>query len=126
MNPATTNEKSAIKTFHTPEKVQHLVPNLQAESRERYVVEWGGRVTDGALVFHFFPPLNQQGALGKWGNSDMDKRLEKSIPEVFDTNRITAGFESDWDSFFIIAGGYASVLSPRMLVKKFLDAIDAD
>jgi len=78
------------------------------------------------MIFHFFPPLQPNGKIGKWPNtSRMDKRLEKAMPEVFDVQRLTAGFEESWDSFFVIAGGYASSLDPRLLAQKFFDAIDA-
>jgi hypothetical protein len=125
-NAATAEESTAIRSFHTPERIQRTVPNLQAESRKRYIVEWGGRVTDGALILHFFPPLTPEGDIGVWpDDSDMDKRLEKAIPAIFDTNRVTAGFEPEWDSFYIIAGGYAASLGVRLLVKRFLDAVDS-
>jgi hypothetical protein len=129
MNPgkaSTSTERDAMKTFHTPEKIQHVIPNLKAEARENYVVEWGARVTDGALVFHFFPPLLVNGQLGKWPHdSIMDKRLEHAIPAVFDTGRVTAGYEKDWESFYIIAGGYASSLDARLLAKRLFDAADS-
>jgi hypothetical protein len=125
-NPSTNQERSALRTFHTPEKIQHVIPNLKAEARGDYVVEWGARVTDGALVFHFFPPLLTNGQIGKWpADSTMDKKLERAIPEVFDVGRITAGYEKDWDSFYVIAGGYASSLDARLLAKRFFDAVDS-
>lgn len=89
-----------------------------AETRNDYVAEWGVRLDDHALVIHFYQIPDQD-----W-SPDMDKRLDRALPKVFDIKRITAGFEKDKNSFYVIAGRYGDVPDTRLLVKRFLDAVD--
>lgn len=108
------------------DSLQEDVPDRQAISREKYVADWGVRVSDNALVLHFFPPLTAEGKISEdWDYTyEMDKRLERAIPSVFDVSRVTAGFEKEYNSFFIIVGGGGSVLDVRLFVQRFLDAVD--
>jgi hypothetical protein len=100
--------------------IARQVPDFQAEDRPKYLVEYGVRITDQALVFHFYPK-------GEDWDPDwkMDKRLEHAIPEVFQIERIGTDYVMEYSSFCVIAGGYGSVPDPRLLAKRFLDAVDA-
>lgn len=101
-----------------PANVQPSVVFL-SEVRDNYIAEYGVREDDDALVIHFFPP--EQGWNTEYG---IDKRLERAIQEILDTSRVTATYEPEVDSFCIVAGQYGSVPDFRMLVKRFLDAVD--
>lgn len=109
-----------------PAAVEPDLANTQAETRERYTVEFGQRNSDNALVFHFYPPLDESGSIGEWPvGSDMDKRLERVLPRFFNTSNLTAGYEDEYDSFFIIVGGLAAP-DLRLLSAQFFDALDED
>jgi len=111
----------------TETPIREDVPNREAGAYEKFVVDWGVRLTDRALVMHFYPPLNSEGKISDdWDASyEMDKRLDRAMPQVFDVSRITAGFEREFNSFFVIVGGGGQVLDVRLLVQRFLDAIQA-
>jgi len=110
-----------------PMGVEAVIPDPKAEARLHYVANYGRRITDGALVFHLFPPLTDAGSIGEWGeDSTITQRLERAIPATFDVDRVTAGYEETMDSFYVICGGYGDVPDMRLLIKRFLDAIDVD
>lgn len=100
------------------------LPDLSAVARAKYTLEWGVRQSDGALVIHLFPPI-ADGKVADWDYAyAMDKRLDYAIPEVFDTTMVNAGFEKEYNSFYIIV---KAILAPdlRLLIQKFLDLIEA-
>jgi hypothetical protein len=107
--------------------LQEDVPNREAEPRAHFIADWGIRLTDGALVIHLFPPLDASGKISEdWDYSyELNKRLDRAIPQCFDVSNVTAGYESEYSSFFVIVGGGALSLDPRLVVKRFLDAIEA-
>lgn len=98
------------------------LPDLQAIAREKYTMEWGVRESDGSLVLHFFPPLANDTIASEW-DYDMDKRLDVAIPQVFDVSGVNAGFETTYNSFYIIVRG---IIAPdlRLLVQRFLELIE--
>jgi hypothetical protein len=106
--------------------IREDVPDRKAEAREHFVADWGIRVTDNALVIHLFPPLDDTGSLSEeWeAGYQMDKRLDRAMPAVFDVSNLTAGFEPMYNSFYIIVGSGGLTFDPRLLVRRFLDAIE--
>lgn len=105
---------------------QDTLPDRQGDKRETFFAEWGVRADDGALVIHIFPPVNSDGEFMGWPeNSTMDTDIKHAIDETFDVNRVTAGYQPEQTSFYIIAGGYGEVLDVRLLVQKFLERIEA-
>lgn len=98
--------------------------DLQAMVREHFTVEWGIRASDGALVLHFFPEVEGDNVASSWNEAyKMDKRLEYALPLRFDTTKLTAGFEKDYNSFYVIVAGLVS-LDLRLLVQTFLETIE--
>lgn len=109
--------------FRDEQAISRDIPDSVVEQRERgYLVEYGVRVNDNAMVFHFFPiPDN----LDAWKRLEMPKRLEAALPQCFELSRVTAGYEPEYDSFYVIAGGYGNVPDPRGLAHRFLSRVDA-
>lgn len=105
------------------QRVTRDIPNATVEQRELgYLVESGVRATDSALVIHLFPLPSSD---SPWQRLEMTRRLERALPQVFDTTRLSAGYTEEFDSFYVIAGGYGNVPDHRGLVRKFLSVLDA-
>lgn len=109
-----------------PAHVQDALPDRQGDERETFFAEWGVRKDDGALVIHIFPPINEEGEFLEWPEgSTLDAQVKRAIDDTFDVRRVTAGYQPEQTSFYIIAGGYGEVLDVRLLVEKFLERIEA-
>jgi hypothetical protein len=99
------------------------LPDLSAIARDQYTLEWGVRQSDGSLVIHIFPPI-VEGKVADWNYPyAMDKRLDHAIPQIFDTSMVNAGFEKEYNSFYIIV---KAILAPdlRLLIQRFLELIE--
>ena len=108
--------------FEGERPIQTQVREFFAEERQNYIVEWGVRVVDSALILHFYPPKD----VGGWELSyDMPKRLEHAIREHTNVDQVTCGFVDEYASFFVIAGGYGAGPDQRPFMKTFLDALDS-
>ena len=106
--------------------IQTQVKEFFASDRGNYLAEWGVRITDRALIFHFYPPKGEDGEeLGWSGGFDMPNRLKAAMDAVFDVARLSTGFVDEAASFYVIAGGYGRGFDPRPLAERFLDQIDA-
>lgn len=97
------------------------LPNPLAKETANYVVEYGIRPDDGALVFHFFPARGEDWDLGY----QMNKRLERALHEVFGRKAARADFVDELRSFCVIVWGMASVPDPMSAAATFFDSIDA-
>lgn len=97
------------------------VPNPLAKDTKNYLVEYGVRIDDGAMVFHFFVPKDRN----DWDPAyAMDKRLERAIPACFSVERVSADFAREMNSFNVIVGGLGASPDPWPLVEKFFQALD--
>lgn len=106
------------------EAIRPDVPNRQAIAREKFTLEWGVRETDGALVIHIFPHIVGDDISKEWDMSyKMDKRLEHAIPSIFNTASVNAGFESAYNSFYVIVKAVISA-DLRLLVQKFVSLVE--
>lgn len=106
------------------EAIRPDLPNCQAISREKYTLEWGVRESDGSLVLHLFPHIVGDNVASDWDYSyAMDKRLDYAIPQIFDVTTVNAGFEPEYNSFYIVV---KAVIVPdlRLLVQRFLELIE--
>lgn len=124
----TTDERSAFGDgsllSSEGERVRSDLPEMQALSREKFTVEWGVRERDHALVIHLFPHIVGDNVSDTWDPTyAMDKRLDYAIPQMFDPKMVNAGFETSFNSFYIIV---ANVIVPdlRLLVQRFLEKIE--
>lgn len=98
------------------------VPNPLARDTKDYLVEYGVRVDDKAMVFHFFSPKDQT----TWDPAaKMDQRLKRAIDACFQVKDVTAGFAVELDSFYVIVGGLGAAPDPWGLVEKFFRVLDA-
>lgn len=110
--------------------LRDAIPNRQAKQTVNYVVEYGVREDDGAMIFHFYPPGTDWSKyppekLGVWSPTyGMDRRLEAAMPAIFDTRFIKATFTEEMQSFCIIVHGLGRSPDPWPLVNRFLDRID--
>jgi hypothetical protein len=98
----------------------HL-PELLAKDTPNYLVEYGIRYDDGAMVFHFFPPKHRTSWDPSWS---LARRLELAMPLCFDTAKLSAGFVEELNSFYVIVGGLGTVPDPWITVERFFRAID--
>ena len=97
------------------------IPDLLAKDTSHYLVEYGVRVDNTDMVFHFFPPKSKK----TWDPGyKMDKRLEAATKQCFDRFHYSAGFVVEMDSFYVVIKGLGSVPDPWYLVEKFFAAID--
>jgi hypothetical protein len=122
-NPATDEIKN-IAQLSEEERIRPDLPEMQAIARPRYTMEWGVRERDNALVIHIFPQIEGDNVADKWDETyAMDKRLDYAIPQMFEVPNVHAGFEAEFNSFFIIVQG---VIAPdlRLLVQRFLEQIE--
>lgn len=109
-----------------PQQVMDVIPARQGAFHDLFFAEWGVRVTDDALIIHIYPPTIEGDDFTDWPtDSVMDKALEAALPQTFSPDRLTAGYEPEQKSFYVIAGGYGQVLDPRMLVEKFFERLEA-
>jgi hypothetical protein len=98
------------------------IPNPLAQDTKNFLVEYGVRLDDQAMVFHFFSPKDAV----TWDPTyRMDARLKRAIDGSFDVSRVTAGFAPDVDSFYVIVGGLGASPDPWTLAERFLASIDA-
>ncbi len=87
---------------------------------------------DGDIVFHFFVSdeihyLPKKEVLQYWTES-FPEALEQIAPAIFkDKGRLQATYISDYglNSWWLRAGGFASVVDPTALCEKFFDALDS-
>lgn len=101
--------------------LQAHVPNPLALESRHFLVEYGIRADDQAMVFHFFSPRNAD----TWdADYKMDERLKRAIDANFDTRKVSAGFVSEMDSFYVIVGGLGSSPDPWPLVARFLRDVE--
>lgn len=115
----TTLTDAALQDINGSSLLQSL-PDPLAKETPHYLAEYGLRVDDGALVFHFFPPRGDG-----WDPSyQMDKRLERAIAEVFDVQRVSADYAEEIKSFCVIFGGAARAPDPLALASLFFAQIE--
>lgn len=116
----TTLTEAALQDVSAGSLMQAL-PDPLAKETQNYIVEYGLRLDDGALVFHFFPAEGES-----WDPAyKMDQRLERAIRETFDTNRVSADYQEEVRSFCVIFGGAARAPDPLALAPMFFEWIDA-
>jgi hypothetical protein len=85
-------------------------------------VEYGVRLDDKAMVFHFYPPKDKS----TWDPaSKMDARLKSAIDSCFRVEKVTAGFAAELDSFYVIVGDLGAAPDPWTLVERFFRVLDA-
>lgn len=107
-----------------PQAIRPDLADCQAIARDKYTLEWGVRETDSALVLHLFPHIEGDNFAKEWDpDYAMDKRLDYAIPQLFDTTMVNAGFEPEYNSFYIIV---RAILAPdlRLLIHRFLELIE--
>ena len=98
------------------------IPNPLAMDTPNFLVEYGIRVDDQAVVFHFFSAKNRT----SWDPEyKMDVRLQRGVDRNFDTTKVTCGFAVEMDSFYVIVGGLGAGPDPWPLVERFLFDVQA-
>ena len=99
-----------------------VIPNPLAMEAEGFLVEYGVRIDDQAMVFHFFSPKDA----ATWDEKyRMDARLKRAIDSNFDTRKITCGYVREMDSFYVIVGGLGSGPDPWPLAERFLRDVES-
>lgn len=98
------------------------IPNPLAMDTPNFLVEYGIRADDQAVVFHFFSAKDKP----TWDLSyKMDERLRRAIDTNFDTRKVTCGYAVEMDSFYVIVGGLGAGPDPWSLVARFLSDVQA-
>jgi hypothetical protein len=98
------------------------IPERLAKEAPNYLVEYGIRFDDAAMVFHFFPPMHRQDWDPEW---KMNERLERAIAETFDTDLVSADYADEVRSFCVIVRGLGCAPDPFPLVELFFERIDS-
>lgn len=97
--------------------LQTHIPDKQTVTTRKYAVQYGKRVDDGAVVFHFFP------ANHAWDLAyEMPRRLEDSIKKHLSRFPVHTSFIEELNSFCVIAA-IGSSLDPELLTTRFLNEI---
>lgn len=98
------------------------IPNAQSHIAEKFLVTYGVRTDDDAMIFHFFAPVGED-----WDPAfGMTDRLNYVTPKFYplDQYKVKGGFTSEMDSYFVIVPGAGSTITdPLQTAKKYLNAI---
>ncbi len=98
------------------------IPAPLALDTASFLVEYGIRADDSAMVFHFFSPKGEN----EWSPAyRMDARLKRAIDGNFDPKKVSCGYAREMDSFYVIVGGLGDGPDPWTLVERFFCDLDA-
>lgn len=98
------------------------IPAPLALDTATFMVEYGIRSDDSAVVFHFFSPKE----VNEWSDDyHMDIRLKRAIDKNFDVTKVSCGYAKEMDSFYVIVGGLGDGPDPWTLVERFFRDVDA-
>lgn len=99
------------------------LPDLLGRSSPNYDVEYGTRVSDNALVFHFFPPGWAEGKERDWPDwTKFRDSLEQAILACFPVYE--AGYVRELKSFFVILRAKPSVPDLNALLERFFSLLE--
>jgi len=107
------------------------IPGRLMKQTQNYHVEYGVRIDDNAMIFHFYPPDTDwtyypPTTPGSWAAAyAMNDRLERAMPKVFDVKFLKASFTELNQSFCIIAKGVGASPDPFYFAHRFFEEIDA-
>lgn len=96
--------------------LMHAIPDPLARDTRHFLVEYGVRIDDSAIVFHFFSPKD-----GDW-NPAFHQHLEKAL-QLLPTTSMTAGYAPEVDSFYVIVGGLGASPDPWPTIEKFFSEL---
>lgn len=125
-NRSTEDKVSAEDLHHANFQDVHTGSVADAVSRlahkgEGFLCEYGPRIDDDALVFHFYPPLDKT-----WDPAyAMDKRLSSAIHSTLQASKYQAGYAEEMESFYVIVFGAMLAPDPWSLCAMFFDAIES-
>ncbi len=103
------------------EALKTHIPNLLAKDTKNYLVEYGVRIDDDAMVFHFFSAKDAD----DWDpDYRMNDRLEAAIRACFNTDKVVAEYIEDMQSFCIIVHDLGAAPDPWPMVARFFDSIE--
>jgi hypothetical protein len=98
------------------------VPNPLALDTPNFLVEYGVRLDDQAMVFHFFSAKDRP----TWDPTyHMEQRLKRAVDKNFDTQKVSCGYALEMDSFYVIVGGLGAGPDPLPLAERFLRDVEA-
>jgi len=105
--------------------LQEGLTDLLARNSSVCDSEYGTRVDDGALVFHFFPPGAAENPGADWADWYVFRdRLEKAALDHFVISTIDAGYASELHSFFVILKPPPMVPDRVALIESFFAALE--
>jgi hypothetical protein len=89
--------------------------------------EYGYRGTDGALVFHFYPPGYGVDTRKDWPDWTMFRdRLEKAMLALFALENIDAGYVKELRSFYLIISPKPRVPDVTALLEHFFSVLERE
>lgn len=94
------------------------VPNRKSFTGRGFRSEYGIRVSDDAMVFHFYP----EG--GPWSD-DFVPVMEESLLRNYPMSKykLTGGYVPELDSFWVIVAEAGRGMAPLVLAERFLSQI---
>lgn len=100
--------------------LQTHLPDTHAMSTPHFLVEYGVRVDDLAMVFHFYSPEDAPA----WpDHARWRTRLERAIESTFDMSAVSADYVPEMDSYCVIVRGMGARPDPLAFAKIFLDRV---
>ena len=98
------------------------IPDIQSFVHDEFLVSYGVRTDDLAMVFHFFAPPGRS-----WNDEfRMVDRLNDVTGDHYplDRHKVKGGFTEELDSYFVIVPGAAEAITPPLdIANKYLNAV---
>lgn len=99
--------------------------DVRARNSAHCDAEYGIRDSDGALVFHFFPPGAALDSKLDWSDWHAFRdQLERALLQHFSIEHIDAGYAEELKSFFAIIAPRPLVPDLTALVEHFFAALE--
>jgi len=100
------------------------IPDIQSFVHEKFLVAYGVRTDDDAMVFHFFAPPDST-----WDESfQMVDRLNEVTGRYYplDRYKVKGGYTPELDSYYVIVPGAGAAISPPIdRAEEYLSALGA-
>lgn len=121
MCPPTSDELRSARLQDVPlDAVQEQLSDMRARNSPVCDAEWGVRLDDGALVFHFFPPGYARAGVTEWLDwSGFRDALERALLRSFPPNTLDAGYAEELSSFFVIVKPRPQSADLVQLIERF-------
>lgn len=99
------------------------IPNKRELTTDCFTVEYGSRLDDSVMVFHFFPPETG------WDHKRVRDALDRGLIDVLATRELWSKYKAEFvpelDSYVLRVPAMGSAPDPDYCAKLFLNAVVA-